>query len=337
MRFPALLPTVLAASALASIGAQPPRDTRVAPRATLIPGRGFSFSDEPRAVIGVSTSSGATSRDTLGVLVASVRSGSPAEKAGLEEGNRIASVNGVSLKLAAADVGDYDMAGVMSRRLTRELDKLRPGDEVDLRVYTSGQTKSVKIKTVSPEDLYETRISRRDEDRATLGLSLAGTGSARDTLGVFVMGVEDGSPAAKAGIEEGSRIASINGVDVRGRRSSDDDDFVFRASNINRLEREVGRLKAGDDVELRVYFGGQYRNVKMKAARMSDFPRRNRSITIMRGDHMAIPPISTRIDIDGEQLGREVRRAVESARIATGGALEGVGRVLGRVGNRIDW
>ncbi len=29
----------------------------------------------------------------------------------------------------------------MSRRLTRELDKLKPGDEVDLRVYANGQTK----------------------------------------------------------------------------------------------------------------------------------------------------------------------------------------------------
>src|SRR5215216_4017584 len=153
MRFSALLPTVLAASALTSIGAQTPRDMRVGPR-TVVPARGFGFNDEPRAVIGVSTSSGTTSRDTLGVLVSSVRSGSPAEKAGLEEGNRIASVNGVSLKLAAADVGDYDMAGVMTRRLTRELDKLKPGDDVELRVYAGGQTKAVKVKTVDPDSLY---------------------------------------------------------------------------------------------------------------------------------------------------------------------------------------
>ena len=42
-------------------------------------------------------------------------------------------------------------------------------------------------------------------------------------------------PAAKAGIEEGSRIASINGVDVRGHRTDDDDDYVFRTSNVSRL------------------------------------------------------------------------------------------------------
>jgi serine protease Do len=339
MRLFALLPTVFAASAVASVSAQNPRIIAGDGRGTiLMPGvRGFAFSDQPRAVIGVTTSSAVTSRDTLGVLVSSVRPGSPAEKAGIEEGNRIASVNGVSLKLAAADVGDVEMAGVMTRRLTRELDKLKPGDDVDLRVYASGQTKSVKIKTISPDDLYETRLPRRDADRATLGLDLAGTGNARDTLGVFVMGVEDGSPAAKAGIEEGSRIASINGVDVRGRRSSDDDEYVLRVSNISRLEREVSRLKAGDDVELRVYYNGQYRNVKMKAARLSDLPHRNRSIRIMGGDSFMIPRIPERVEIDGAQIGDEVRRALETARVATAGAMQGMGRAIGRVGNRVEW
>jgi len=336
MRLFALLPTVLAASAAASGNAQTPRT--IGPGTVLMPGaRAYAFNDEPRAVIGVSTSGAATSRDTLGVLVSSVRSGSPAEKAGLEEGNRISSVNGVSLKLSAADVGDPDMAGVMTRRLSRELDKLKPGDDVDLRVYAGGQIKTMKIKTIAPDDLYESRVMRRDADRATLGLDLAGTGNVRDTLGVFVMGVEDGSPAAKAGIEEGSRIASINGVDVRSRRSSDDDELVIRMSNINRLEREVSRLKPGDDVDLRVYFNGQYRNVKMKAARMSDLPHRNRSIRIMGGDNYMLPPIPDRIEIDGSEIGDKVRRALETARVATAGAMQGVGRAMGRFGNRIDW
>src|SRR3954468_2114713 len=139
MRLFALLPTVLAASAVASGNAQNPRIIAGRPGAVYMPGgRGFSWNEDPRAVIGVTTSGAATTRDTLGVLVSSVRSGSPAEKAGLEEGNRIASVNGVSLKLSAADVGDPDMAGVMTRRLSRELDKLKPGDDVDLRVYANG-------------------------------------------------------------------------------------------------------------------------------------------------------------------------------------------------------
>src|SRR5688500_8845994 len=102
--------------------------------------------DNPRAVIGVSTSFGTGSRDTLGLLVSAVTRNGPAEKAGIEEGNRIAMINGVSLRLAAADLGDTDMERLMSRRLTRELDKVKPGDEVDLRVYGNGQTRSIKVK-----------------------------------------------------------------------------------------------------------------------------------------------------------------------------------------------
>ena len=60
----------------------------------------------------------------------------------------------MSLRLFAADVGDDAMAGVLSRRLQRELDKLHPGDDVDLQVVAIGQTKTMKIKTVAPSDVY---------------------------------------------------------------------------------------------------------------------------------------------------------------------------------------
>ena len=65
------------------------------------------------------------------------------------------------------------------------------------------------------------------------------------------MGVDDGGPAAKAGIEEGSRIASINGVDLKARKI-DDEDYVFRRRTSRGSSDEVSRLKAGDDADLRV-------------------------------------------------------------------------------------
>jgi C-terminal processing protease CtpA/Prc len=333
MRIPALLPTVFIASAAASaLRAQEPRITRIGPGAIIAPGgRAFSYSEQPRAIIGVSTSSGSSARDTAGVLVASVRQGGPAEHAGIEEGNRIESINGVSLKLSPADVGDEQMGGVMMRRLSRELDKLKPGDEVDLVVAAGGQTKSLKVKTVAPSDLVEARAAYRSDDRATLGLNLAVTGSSRDTIGVFVMGVVDDGPAAKAGIEEGSRIASINGVDVRGRRSEDDDDYVFRTSNVSRLEREVSRAKPGDDLSLRVYFNGQYRDVKVKAARAGDLPRRRNSITIMGGDNFVLPQAGGMgFGVNTIRVGDEVRRALETASA-------GMGRAFARFSSRMDW
>jgi len=321
MRVFALLPTVFAGALTTlatAVPAQTPMVTRVMPGAI-----GFRSFDAPRAVIGITTSSAATNRDTLGVLVSSVRSGSPAEKAGIEEGNRIASINGVSLKLAAADVGDYEMANAMSRRLTRELDKLKPGDEVDLRVVADGQTKTVKVKTIAPDDLRSSIVRRTDEDRATLGISIISTGTARDSLGVMVLGIEDNSPAAKAGIEEGTRIASINGVDLRERDASDDDIFT-RMHNPSRFERAMDKLKPGDDADLRVYFNGQYRNLKVKTVRASDLPRHGRSITIMRDDRLmpAMPILSTPDLSALRQIPDRVQHVIDA---------------MPRVGNRVAW
>src|SRR5262245_37740067 len=336
MRIPALLPTVFIASAAASaLVAQEARITRVGPGTVLAP-RGFSFfSNEPRAIIGVSTTNAATSRDTLGILVSTVRAGSPAERAGIEEGNRIASINGVSLRLSAADIGDDAIAGVLSRRLQRELDKLNPGDDVDLQVVANGQTKSMKIKTVAPPDLRVTL--RRPEDRATLGLNLAVTGSSRDSIGVFVLSVEDNGPAAKAGIEEGSRIASINGVDLSGRRGNDETFGTFggRTSAVSRLEREISRAKPGAEVEPRVYFNGQYKNLKVKTVRSADLPRRGRVVSIMGGGNVAFPQLLDRMTFDrmpGIEIGDHVHRALDEARVA--GTLRGIDGVLRVFGNR---
>ena len=225
---------------------------------------GFSFDDDDldRAVIGITTSTG-SSRDTLGVLVSSVAAGGPADKAGIEEGNRIASINGVNLKLNPADVGDWDMASAMSRRLSRELGKLKAGDDVELRVYGSGQTRNLKLKTVAYDSLYHVSRFWRDNDRAVLGVSLGGSGSRRDTLGVLVTWVDEEGPAAKAGLEEGNRIAAINAVDLRVSRDDAGDEFVAGVK-AQRLQRELEKLKPGDEVELRVYGDGRTRNVKVK-------------------------------------------------------------------------
>jgi S1-C subfamily serine protease len=243
---------------------------------------GFSFDDdENRAVIGITTSTGGSARDTLGVLISSITAGGPAEKAGLEEGNRIAAINGVNLKLAAADVGDWDMSGAMSRRLTRELGKVQAGGEVDLRVYSGGQTRNVKIKTVAYDSLYRSsRRARLDADeRAVIGVSLGSSGSRRDTLGVLVMWLDDDGPAAKAGLEEGNRIAGIGTVDLRVNRDDAGDEMIAGVK-VQRLQRELERLKPGDEVELRVYGDGRTRTVKVKTVAASSLSRNSRSVII---------------------------------------------------------
>ncbi|HEX7979187.1 MAG TPA: PDZ domain-containing protein [Gemmatimonadaceae bacterium] len=256
---------------------------------------GDRFDVAPRAALGINTSSTGTLRDTLGLLVSSVMRGGPAEKAGLEEGNRIASINGVNLRSTKEDLEDYENAGTLNRRLVRELEKVKPGDEVDLRVFRGGRTEALKVRTVSTDSLFSTgrtirRFTRADfDDRPALGIGLGSTGSRRDTLGVLVMSVVDSSPAARAGLEEGNRIAAINGVNLRVAREDADDPGVGSAK-AQRLHREVSQLKVGDNVTLRVYGNGQWRDVAMKVVRAGDLPRR-RGMTYFGGDMIGVPPV----------------------------------------------
>jgi predicted metalloprotease with PDZ domain len=233
----------------------------------------------PRAVLGVTLGASGNARDTLGVLVSMLSEGGPAEKAGLEEGDRIQAINGVNLRLSAADADDEEMAGLAQRRLTRELAKVKPGDDVELRVLHGSQVRTVRVKTANSEEFYQRSGSGsaqwRDaqENRAALGVSLGGSGSRRDTLGVLVTGADDDGPAAKAGIYEGARIAEINGVNLRVARE-DVEDAWASSSRAQRLQRELRKVKAGDDVTLRVWQDGRYRSVQVKTVKASELPRR---------------------------------------------------------------
>ena len=233
------------------------------------------FSDDAdRPRIGITTGSSGL-RDTLGLLVTDVTPEGPAAKAGIAEGDRIQSVNGVNLRLSREDAEAGDMEGVPARRLIRTLGKAKIGDEVELRVYSDGSTKTVKVKTVSVEDLQpaRTRLARfEDEDRAAIGIGMGWSGSRRDTLGVFVASVAEDSPTDKAGLMEGDRIQSINGVDLRVP-GVDAGDWASSSARMRRLTRELEKLKPGDDVELRVYSGGSSKTVRLKAVKASEIER----------------------------------------------------------------
>lgn len=245
----------------------------------------FGGFQDDRPVMGITTSAGGR-RDTLGVLVNSVNRGGPADKAGLEEGDRLVSINGVNLRISPADVDADEMDGIGTRRLQREMRKLKAGDEVDLRIWRDGQQRTVKIKTVESGDLARTSArAMRDaeENRAVLGVNVSSTGSRRDTLGIFVASVTEEGPAEKAGLSEGDRIASINGVDLRVNREDAGDSDVSGVT-VNRFMREMRKLKAGDNVNLRVYSGGQTRNLTVKAGRAADLRSSARRFGVGFGD-----------------------------------------------------
>ena len=105
--------------------------------------------------------------------------------------------------------------------------------------------------------------------RAALGLELRTTGTKRDTLGVFVEAVTPKGPAETAGIIEGDRIASINGVDLR-TAAGDVDDSYANGLAAHRLAREVQKLTR----DPREHFGftprGSFRDVQVTAGKASD-------------------------------------------------------------------
>lgn len=258
--------------------------------------RVLQMARSPRAVLGIGTAPGRGLEDTLGVLVSSVTAEGPAARAGIKEGDRLQAIGKVSLRISPADAKDPLVGVLGSRRLTRELGKRNPGDEVELRVASGNQARSVRVRLADADSLFRrravegtrvlgapARVRRADADRASLGIRVGSSGSRRDTLGVFVMGADDEGPAARAGIVEGARIASVNGTDLRVP-SVDAEDPMIVASRVQRLTRVLDGVKPGDEVELRVWQNGQYRNVRVRTV-ASDSLRRNRS-TFIIGDGM---------------------------------------------------
>lgn len=229
--------------------------------------------DSTRAWLGIQT--GETGRrDTLGLLIRDVVEGSPAGKGGLEEGMRLTSINGVSLKLSKDDADDPAMRGVLERRLTRVVRELNPGAEVELGVIADGRLRTVRVKVGSradaPDAFDNVTMTRREyQSRAVIGVSLGSEASKRDTLGIFVQGVTTDGPADKAGVTEGVRIAAINGQDLRVAREDAGDPMIAQ-SRISRLQRVLRSLKAGDEVELRVVEAGRLRTLKVKTAKASE-------------------------------------------------------------------
>jgi hypothetical protein len=79
----------------------------------------------------------------------------PAEKAGIVEGDRIASVNGVDLRTPKEDLGDGWISSNRVQRLQREIRKLKAGEAAELVVVSGGRSHAVKVTTVKARELKD--------------------------------------------------------------------------------------------------------------------------------------------------------------------------------------
>lgn len=113
--------------------------------------------DDARALLGLVVSSSSTARDTLGLFVSEVIAGGPADRAGIEEGSRLAAIDGTSLRTDPEDVGMQDAQDAVRRRLARALRGVQQGDDVELRVYAGGRSRLVVVHTAEAPPVVRRR------------------------------------------------------------------------------------------------------------------------------------------------------------------------------------
>jgi serine protease Do len=143
-----------------------------------------------------------------GALVAEVNPGSPADKAGIHQGDIIVDFNGTAI---------HEM-----NELPRMVASLAPGSKATLKVLREGKEKTLNLTVVELTD--EKQAQTKEEgvaEKTPLGLevqnltpALAQQFRLRDNKGVVVVQVESGSPAADANIRAGDLILEVNGAVV---------------------------------------------------------------------------------------------------------------------------
>lgn len=174
-----------------------------------------------------------------GAVVAHVQAGSPAEKAGVKDGDVVTGFNGKAVESA----GDLkNKVGLLHIGDTVTIDVLRKGTKKTLtaqigkrpaNVKTAGKGSGDQSGVTSDHELLKgVMFSDVPED----------VKSSNVTAGVYVADVDGDSAAARAGLQPGDIVVSCNQVDVKTP------DELFKAAALNKravllnVRREDGAL-----------------------------------------------------------------------------------------------
>ena len=178
-------------------------------------------------MLGMSVSVSGSDRDTLGLLISNITRGGPADEAGVDEGNRLAAINGVSLRLDPESVRQRDASDGVFRRLARELAELRSGDDVTVRVFGSGRFRNVTLRPVVP-------TTSRATGRATPVPvpASAAAGEADDARGPAK------EPPSIASVADG-----IETLQAQLRRLEQNEGATATLDSLARIEQELGAIR----------------------------------------------------------------------------------------------
>lgn len=253
--------------------ADAPREVRINVNGQTFPGFNL-MSRTARTYLGVSLGDVSSPDDTIGVLIDSVEEDQPAAKAGIRNGARLVSLDGVNLQLDPADMGDATAEAVPTSRLRRILSRKNPGDTVTAVVAYGNRRDTRKI--VLEESPMARTLRSFTTGRRVLGVGLSQRGSIRDTAGLMITSMTSGGAADRAGISEGDRLRSIDGVDLRvpaaDAGSSDAAD-----ARVARLRRQLDGVHDSQAVKLEILSEGRIRTVTL-------VPTLERGFTFSTGD-----------------------------------------------------
>ena len=133
--------------------------------------------------------------EASGALVAGVAQGSAAEHAGIKTGDIIVSINGTPIKSAS--------------ELRNTIGMQRVGDQVEIGLLRDG--KPLKVAALVAEHSESEAVAAADVHRGLEGADLA---DAPEAAGVLVRAVQDGSPAAQAGLRANDLIVAVGRTPV---------------------------------------------------------------------------------------------------------------------------
>ena len=172
-------------------------------------------------------------KEKKGALVAQVVSGSPAEKAGIEQGDVIVEFDGKEV------ASSKDVPLIVSSTPV--------GKSVTIKLLRNGKVLDRQVKVGEMEE--KTEMAKASSSHKPLGITIQnltpeiakGLGLKKET-GVVVTRVEPGSPAANAGIQTGDVIREVDRKPIK-----DVDDFVQKIQKAKEQDNILLFLQRGQN------------------------------------------------------------------------------------------
>jgi PDZ domain-containing protein len=180
---------------------------------------------DPRTLLGLVLGTSGTDRDTLGLLVTQVMRDGPAERAGIDEGNRISDIDGVSLRVDPADIGRSGPGDAAMHRLARTLGGLRDAAQATLRVYGGGRYRSVTVQLGGSPTVASSSGGWTSVQAPTPNVIVAGTPAPRPVGSVT------------------DAIQAITQLQAQLRRLADDEGGTPLGDSLAQSSRDLGLIQ----------------------------------------------------------------------------------------------